>query len=55
MLKMILVGWENMKEEDGQDIPYNNQNLKDMMEDAYWLKAVSNSYTASLTDEKVKN
>ena len=55
MLKMMLVGWENMKEEDGQDIAFSNQNLKDMMEDSYWLKAVSNSYTASLIDEKVKN
>ena len=55
MLKMMLVGWENMKEEDGQDIPFNNQNLKDMMEDAYWLRAVSDAYTKSLMDEKVKN
>lgn len=55
MLKMMLVGWENMKEENGEDIPFNNQNLKDMMEDAYWLRAVSNSYTKSLMDDKVKN
>ena len=55
MLKLMLVGWENMKEEDGEDIPFNNQNLKDMMEDAYWLRAVSDSYTKSLIDEKVKN
>ena len=55
MLKMMLAGWENMKEEDGQDIPFNNQNLKEMMEDAYWLRAVSQSYTKSLVDEKVKN
>ena len=55
MLKMMLAGWENMKEEDGEDIPFNNQNLKEMMEDAYWLRAVSESYTKSLVDEKVKN
>tara|TARA_B100001287_G_C22602940_1_gene491329 strand:+ start:702 stop:1037 length:336 start_codon:yes stop_codon:yes gene_type:complete len=55
MLQMMLVGWENMKEENGEDIPFNSQNLKDMMEDSYWLKAVSTSYTASLIEEKVKN
>lgn len=55
MLKMMLVGWEEMKEEDGQEMPFTHQNLKDMMEDAFWLKAVSSSYTASLIDEKVKN
>ena len=54
MLKMMLAGWENMKEENGDDIPFNNQNLKDMMEDAYWLRAVSQSYTKSLVEEKVK-
>jgi|TARA_R100000278_G_scaffold535_6_gene1256 hypothetical protein len=55
LLKMMLQGWENMKEENGEDIPFNNQNLKDMMEDAYWLRAVSDAYTKSLMDEKVKN
>lgn len=55
MLKMMLVGWENIKEENGEDLPFSNQNLKEMMEDAYWLKAVSESYTKSLVDEKVKN
>ena len=55
MLKMMLVGWENMKEENGEDIPFNNQNLKDLMEDSYWLKAVSKSYTDSLIEDKVKN
>ena len=55
MLKMMLVGWENIKEENGDDMPFNHQNLKDMMEDAYWLRAVSESYTKSLVDEKVKN
>ena len=55
MLKMMLVGWENMKEENGEDIPFNNQNLKEMMEDSYWLRAVSTSYTSSLIEDKVKN
>ena len=55
LIKLMLQGWENMKEENGDDIPFNNQNLKDMMEDAYWLRAVSDAYTKSLMDEKVKN
>ncbi len=55
MLKMMLVGWEGMKEEDGEDLPFTSQNLKEMMEDSFWLKAVSESYTSSLTEEKVKN
>ena len=55
MMRMMLVGWEDMKEENGEDIAFNTQNLKDMMEDSFWLKAVSTAYTASLTDEKVKN
>tara|TARA_R100000388_G_scaffold43065_2_gene32935 strand:- start:189 stop:524 length:336 start_codon:yes stop_codon:yes gene_type:complete len=55
MLKLMLVGWENMKEEDGQDIPFNDKNLKEFMDDTDWIKAVSAAYTESLTGEKVKN
>ena len=55
MLKMMLVGWEDMKEEDGQDIPFTDVNIKDLMEDADWIKAVSSAYTESLIGEKVKN
>ena len=40
MLKMMLIGWEN---------------IKDLMEDADWIKAVSSAYTESLIGEKVKN
>ena len=55
MLKMMLVGWEDMKEEDGQDIPFTDVNIKDLMEDADWIKAVSSAYTESLIGEKLKN
>ena len=55
MMKMMLVGWEGMKEEDGQDIPFTDVNIKDLMEDADWIKAVSSAYTESLIGEKVKN
>jgi len=55
MLKMMLVGWENMKEENGEEIAFNHQNLKDMMEDSYWLNAVLAAYTSSFTEEKIKN
>ena len=55
MLKLMLVGWENMKEEDGSDIPFNDKNLKEFMDDTDWIKAVSAAYTESLTGEKVKN
>ena len=55
MLKMMLIGWENMKEEDGQDIAFTDKNIKDLMDDADWIKAVTSAYTDSLIGEKVKN
>ncbi len=55
MLKMMLAGWENMKEEDGQDILFTDKNIKDLMDDSDWIKAVSSAYTESLVGEKVKN
>ena len=55
MLKMMLIGWENIKEEDGQDIAFNDKNIKDLMDDADWIKAVTSAYPDSLLGEKVKN
>ena len=55
MLKMMLIGWENIKEEDGQDIAFNDKNIKDLMDDADWIKAITSAYTDSLLGEKVKN
>ena len=51
----MIVGWEDITDEDGNEIAFNEKNLKDLQQDNYWLTAVVKAYTTSLTDEKLKN
>ena len=55
MLKQMIVGWEDVNDENGNPIEFNDRNLKDLQQDTYWLTAVVKSYTSSLTEEKLKN
>ena len=55
MLKQMIVGWEDVNDENGNPIEFNDRNLKDLQQDTYWLTAVVKSYTGSLTEEKLKN
>ena len=55
MLQKMIVGWEDITDEDGNEISFSDTTLKDLQQDTYWLTAVVQAYTTSLTDEKLKN
>ena len=47
MLKQMIVGWEDVNDENGNPIEFNDRNLKDLQQDTYWLTAVVKSDTGS--------
>ena len=55
MLQKMIVGWEDITDENGNEISFTDTNLKDLQQDTYWLTAVVKAYTTSLTEEKLKN
>ena len=55
MLKAMIVGWEDILDENGNAIEFSDVNLKDMQQDNYWLTSVVKAYTTSLTEDKLKN
>jgi len=55
MLQKMIIGWEDITDEDGNEIAFNEKNLKDLQQDNYWLTAVVKAYTNSLTEDKLKN
>ena len=55
MLKSMIVGWEDILDENGNAIEFSDVNLKDMQQDNYWLTSVVKAYTTSLTEDKLKN
>ena len=55
ILQKMIVGWEDITDEDGNEISFSDTTLKDLQQDTYWIAAVVKAYTTSLTDEKLKN
>ena len=55
MLKAMIIGWEDILDENGNAIEFSDVNLKDMQQDNYWLTSVVKAYTTSLTEDKLKN
>lgn len=44
LIKAVLVGWDDIKDEAGKPIPFNEANLADMCEDSDWVRAVITAY-----------
>jgi hypothetical protein len=44
LIKAVLVGWDDMKDEAGKPLPFSDANLTDACEDSDWVRAVINAY-----------
>lgn len=51
----IIEGWEGIKDEDGDEVEYNEDNKVALFDDPYVLRAVITAYTDSLTGAQAKN
>ena len=55
LLKKVLVGWEGIKDEDGDEIEFSEAELDDFAEDVDWLKAVLAAYTKTYGEAQAGN
>ena len=55
LLKKVLVGWEGIKDEDGDDIDFSEAELDEFAEDVDWLKAVLAAYTKTYGEAQAGN
>ena len=51
----VLVGWSEIEDEEGNELPYNLTNKKKLLEHAMMASAVIEAYFTSLTEAKEKN
>jgi len=51
----IIEGWDGIKDEDGDEVPFNDVNLQQLLDDPYVLRGIVSSYTESLTGGPAKN
>jgi hypothetical protein len=51
----IIEGWEGIKDEDGEEVPFCSGTKKELFDDPYVLRALIESYTNSITGAPEKN
>lgn len=51
----IIEGWEGIKDEDGEEVPFCAGTKKELFDDPYVLRALIQSYTDSITGATEKN
>ena len=54
-LKKVLVGWEDVNEEDGTPIEFNQENLKDFSEDTDFVAGVLEAFKDFYSNAQAKN
>lgn len=55
LIDQIVEGWEGVKDEDGDEVEYNDENKVTLFDDPYVLRAVITAYTDSVTGSQAKN
>ena len=51
----VLIGWEDVKDEEGNDIPFNKSTKKKLLDVPMLASVIVESYFTSLVEEKRKN
>ena len=54
LVNLILAGWEGIEEESGKPVPYRKE-LKEFVDDPYWIKAVINAYVSTYNEAELGN
>jgi len=54
-LKTILIGWEGIQDEDGKPIEFSQKALKELSDDACWVRSVVKTYVDALAGAKEGN
>lgn len=55
LVDAIIDGWEGIKDEDGEELPFTEDIKTMLFDDPYVLRGIVAAYTESLTGEKAKN
>lgn len=55
VIQEVLEGWDDLKEESGEPIPFTTETVAEMSNDTYWSRGVIKSYFEFLNGGKEKN
>ena len=55
LIKGVIEGWEDIKDEEGNDIPFTPETLNEMMEDVHFLRATVQAVLGMQQEAPEKN
>jgi hypothetical protein len=55
VVRRVLTGWADIKDDDGEDLPFNGTNLERLLEVGPFVNGVMKAYFESLDPAKEKN
>jgi|TARA_B100000073_G_scaffold184469_1_gene152541 hypothetical protein len=55
LIRKVLVGWEGIVDEDGEEVPFSDEVLEEQADDADWIKAVLNTYAQTYAEAEAGN
>jgi hypothetical protein len=55
LLKVIMVGWEGIQDEDGKELPFSIEAMRDLSDDPYWIRGVLKAYTETFEGARQGN
>lgn len=54
-LKAVIVGWEDYNDSDGKPVPFSQKELKELLDDEYFVIAATLAWTSALAGAREKN
>ena len=55
LLKVIMVGWEGIQDEDGKEVPFSIEAMRELSDDPYWIRGVLKAYTETFEGARQGN
>lgn len=55
LLKVVLIGWEGIDDEDGKPVPFSQTAMKEFADDPYWIRGVLKAYTETFEGARLGN
>lgn len=55
LVQEIMIGWKGIVDEDGEEIEFSDEALREFADDPFFLRGLITSFTESLTGAQAKN
>ena len=55
LVRDILLDWKGIVDEQGEEIEFSDESLKEFLDDPFFLRGLINSFTESITGAPAKN